>query len=78
MANIRQTDTAAGRTRPGMPDDAELEMTLEAAERLRSKNDRPLFGVHPDGIGQTLGGDLGQPNLGHAADWEDESYDPPT
>jgi hypothetical protein len=85
MARIRQTDTAA-QTGLGIPDeargprdDADLEMDLEKAERrLRSEHDHRVFGEHPNGIGPTLGQDLGQPNPGHAVDWNDESYDPPT
>jgi hypothetical protein len=85
MARIRQTDTAA-QTGPGIPDeargprdDADLEMDLEKAERrLRSEHDHRVFGEHPNGIGPTLGQDLGQPNPGHAVDWNDENYDPPT
>jgi hypothetical protein len=85
MANIRQTDTAA-QTGMGIPDeargprdDADLEIDLEKAERrLRSEREHPVFGEHPGGIGPTLGQDLGQPNPGHAVDWNDESYDPPT
>jgi hypothetical protein len=85
MANIRQTDTAA-QTGVGIPDeargpgdDADLELDLEKAERrLRAERDRPVFGRHPDGVGPTLGQDLGRPNPGQDIDWEDESYDPPT
>ena len=63
----------------GSNDDADLEVGLEKAERrLRSEHDHPAFGVHPNGIGPTLGQDLGQPNPGHAVDWNDEDYDPPT
>ena len=52
---------------------------LERFERqLRREREHPLFGVHPDGVGPTLGQDLGKPNPGHAVDWNDESYDPPT
>ncbi|MEI9892130.1 MAG: hypothetical protein WDN45_18220 [Caulobacteraceae bacterium] len=74
MASIGQTDAAA-RSRRETPDDMEREMTVETARRLRES---PLFGVHPDGLGPTLGGNLLQPNPGHAVDWEDEDYDPPT
>jgi hypothetical protein len=72
MANI--TDEARGPR-----DEANLEMDLENAERrLRSEHDHPAFGLHPDGIGPTLGQNLGQPDPGHPVDWNDDSYDPPT
>jgi hypothetical protein len=81
MANIRQTDTAA-QTGVGIPDEARGpgdDADLEKAERrLRSEHDHPLFGEHPDGVGPTLGQDLGRPNPGQDVDWNDESYDPPT
>jgi hypothetical protein len=32
--------------------------------RLRYEREHPFFGVHPDGVGPTLGQDLGQPNPG--------------
>ena len=70
MANTPQTETTAP---------ADLELELEKAERrLRAEHEHPVFGQHPHGIGQTLGGDLLQPNPGHGADWNDEDYDPPT
>ena len=38
---------------------------LERFERqLRHEREHPLFGVHPDGVGPTLGQDLGKPNPG--------------
>ncbi len=85
MATIRQTDTAA-QTGMGIPDEArgpgdnrDLELELERAERrLRSEPEHRVFGEHPEGIGPTLGQDLGRPNPGHDIDWNDEDYDPPT
>ena len=74
MASIGQTHAAA-RIRRDAPDDMEREMTVETARRLR---ENPLFGLHPDGLGPTLGGDLLQPNPGRAIGWDDEDYDPPT
>lgn len=32
--------------------------------RLRYEREHPFFGVHPDGVGPTLGQDLGSPNTG--------------
>jgi hypothetical protein len=94
MADIRQ-DTSTGaqgpdrQTQSGSEDgfwakDSHLETELERAERRRRyEREHPIFGVHPDGFGPTLGQDLGAPNPGGDAapvdpDWEDESYDPPT
>lgn len=87
MADIRETQSPA-QTGPGIPDealggpaeDANFEAQLERAEkRLKTEHDDAHYlGEHPDGIGPTLGQDLGQPNLGHSADWNDEDYDPPT
>jgi hypothetical protein len=38
---------------------------LERFERqLRYEREHPFLGVHPDGVGPTLGQDLGSPNLG--------------
>jgi hypothetical protein len=38
---------------------------LERFERqLRYEREHPFFGVHPDGVGPTLGQDLGSPNPG--------------
>lgn len=51
---------------------------LERFERqLRHAREHPLFGVHPDGVGPTLGQDLGKPNTGDALDWEHMAYKPP-
>ena len=90
MADIRSTDTPA-QTGPGIPDEArgphddpDFERELERAEkRLRDDREHPMFGVHPQGVGPTLGQDLGRPNPGQAipdenGDWNDEDYDPPT
>jgi hypothetical protein len=38
--------------------------------RLRYEREHPLFGVHPDGVGPTLGQDLGKPNPGEDLDAE--------
>jgi hypothetical protein len=59
---------------------AALEAELERAEKqLREDRDHRFMTEHPDGIGPTLGQDLGAPNLGSAAvDWNHEDYDPPT
>lgn len=89
MPILRTTDTPSQTERdpadPGDRDanfetlDAHLEGELERAERrMRWEREHPIFGVHPDGFGPTLGQDLGKPNPGHDADWNDESYDPPT
>jgi len=60
-------------------EDAQFEKDLDRAERrLRHDREHPMFGVHPDGVGPTLGQDLGRPNPGHDVDWNDEEYDPPT
>jgi hypothetical protein len=47
-------------------------------QRLRSAREHPLFGVHPDGVGPTLGQDLGRPNTGDDLDWEHTAYKPPS
>lgn len=47
-------------------EDPTFENELDSFERrLRYEREHPLFGVHPDGLGPTLGQDLGQPNPGH-------------
>ena len=38
--------------------------------RLRYEREHPFFGVHPDGVGPTLGQDLGRPNTGEDLDSE--------
>jgi hypothetical protein len=84
MADIRQDASTESQTQKGSDDsfraqDSHLESELERAERRRRyEREHPMFGVHPDGFGPTLGQDLGKPNPGHDADWNDESYDPPT
>ena len=63
----------------GPHEDSVFETELERAEkRLRDAREHPMFGVHPDGVGPTLGQDLGRPNPGRDLDWNDEGYDPPT
>lgn len=88
MANIRPENTpeSIAQTGPGIPDEARgphedpnFEAELARAERrLRWTQEHPMFGVHPDGVGPTLGQDLGRPNPGHEVDWNDDGYDPPT
>ncbi|MGZ3313389.1 MAG: hypothetical protein ACXWKY_10705 [Caulobacteraceae bacterium] len=52
---------------------------LDRFERqVRYEREHPLFGVHPDGVGPTLGQDLGKPNPGRDLDFNNEGYDPPT
>jgi hypothetical protein len=46
--------------------------------RLRLAREHSLFGVHPDGVGPTLGQDLGKPNPGDDLDWEHQAFDPKT
>jgi hypothetical protein len=46
--------------------------------RLRYEREHPFFGVHPDGLGPTLGQDLGRPNTGDDLDWEHTAYKPPS
>ena len=84
MADIRATDNLA-QTGPGIPDEARgpgedpnLEAELERAERRLLQRDNPIFGVHPEGVGPTLGQDLGKPNPGQDIDWNEDDYDPPT
>jgi hypothetical protein len=36
--------------------------------RLRYEREHPYFGLHPDGVGPTLGQDLGRPNTGEDLD----------
>lgn len=45
--------------------------------RLRYEREHPFFGVHPDGVGPTLGQDLSRPNTGDDLDWEHTAYKPP-
>jgi hypothetical protein len=61
----------------GPHNDPDLETELERFERrLRYAREHPLFGVHPDGVGPTLGQDLGKPNDGVDLDWEHMGYNP--
>ncbi len=46
--------------------------------RLRYEREHPFLGVHPDGVGPTLGQDLSQPNGGEDLDWEHQGRKPPT
>jgi hypothetical protein len=46
-------------------------------KQLRYEREHPLFGVHPDGVGPTLGQDLGQPNTGDDLDRDYPGYRPP-
>jgi hypothetical protein len=51
-------------------DDPDFDTELERFERrLRYAREHRLFGVHPDGVGPTLGQDLGKPNPGDDLDW---------
>lgn len=45
--------------------------------RVRYEREHPFFGVHPDGVGPTLGQDLGKPNTGDDLDWDHRGYKPP-
>ena len=50
--------------------------SLDEALKTRIGSDEErLFGVHPDGIGQTLGGDLLRPNRGRDVPTEAEEDD---
>jgi hypothetical protein len=73
MTSTSQTDTG-----PGRPDQSLEQELSQAEQRLRHEREHPAFGEHPHGVGQTLGGDLAQPNPGHDVEWNDEDYDPPT
>jgi len=75
MANPHDTQTPAS-----TDEDGHFEADLERAEKRLKTDHRQAhyLGEHPDGIGPTLGQDLGQPNPGHDVDWNDEHYDPPT
>jgi hypothetical protein len=46
--------------------------------QLRYEREHPLFGVHPDGVGPTLGQDLGKPNTGDDLDTDRLGHRPPT
>jgi hypothetical protein len=68
-----------GETETGAPQNPDLDTELDRFERHhRYEREHPLFGVHPDGVGPTLGQDLGKPNPGHAVDWDNEDPDPST
>ena len=46
--------------------------------RLRYEREHTFFGVHPEGVGPTLGQDLGKPNQGEDLDWDHQGFKPPT
>lgn len=55
-----------------------FETELERFERqLRYEREHPFFGVHPDGVGPTLGQDLSRPNTGDDLDWNHAGFKPP-
>jgi hypothetical protein len=78
--------TSMAETGPGIADegqaphdDPHFEADLARAERrLRWSREHPMFGVHPDGVGPTLGQDLGRPNPGHDAERPESPFDPPS
>jgi hypothetical protein len=81
MASIRppaspaQSGPGASGAARGLPEDPDLESELERFERrLRYAREHPFFGVHPEGVGPTLGQDLGQPNTGDDLDWDHLGY----
>ena len=75
MADISQTQAPA----QAPSDDGRFEAELERAEqRLKEERSHRFMTEHEDGIGPTLGQDLGRPNPGHDLDWNAEDYDPPT
>ena len=54
-----------------------FETELERFERrLQSAREHSLFGVHPDGVGPTLGQDLGRPNTGDDLDFDHMGFKP--
>jgi hypothetical protein len=56
-----------------------FETELERFERrLQHAREHSMFGVHPDGVGPTLGQDLGRPNTGDDLDWEHTAYKAPS
>jgi hypothetical protein len=83
MANTRNIDTPA-QTGPGLPDEAlgpddeAFEAQLERAESERrgaAEPGRDVLGDHADGVGPTLGGDLGRANPGRDLPPEREDDD---
>ena len=63
----------------GPGDGSDFEAELDGFERRhREAREHPLFGVHPDGVGPTLGQDLGKPNPGHDLDWNEVGFNPQT
>ncbi len=83
MSIIRQIDNPA-ETAPGIPDEAlgpdeeaafEAELEQAEAEEKKDRRAEEVFGEHPGGIGQTLGGDLEAPNPGQdIGDFEDDDH----
>jgi hypothetical protein len=81
LADLDSMESSSGipQEAEGPHDDPNFEAELSRAERrLKWARTHPMFGVHPDGVGPTLGQDLGRPNPGHDVDWNDDKYDPPT
>jgi hypothetical protein len=61
----------------GPVEDPVFETELARFERqLRYQREHPFFGVHPDGVGPTLGQDLGRPNTGDDLDGDHQGYKP--
>ena len=62
----------------GPVEDPVFETELTRFERqLRYEREHPFFGVHPDGVGPTLGQDLGRPNTGDDLDGDYPGHKPP-
>jgi hypothetical protein len=63
----------------GPAENPSFEIELVRFERrLRYEREQSFLGVHPDGLGPTLGQDLAKPNTGADLDWEHQGYKPPS
>lgn len=76
MPVLRVTDSA--QEPPPPSEDAQFEASLKRLEKqLREDHEHRFLTEHPEGIGPTLGQNLGGPIAGHGVDLAQRGDDPP-